>query len=102
MAHQIITDEESRGTKTPDGEKKPNLFDRFLTFWIISNYFFFTGLAILFRSPIPRAWLKLGQELGGKKIARKVEDISKAEISPKKKQVKVIDLETRQDISPLN
>lgn len=64
-----------------------------ISFW----YFFFTGLAILFRSPIPKEWFKIATYLSRGKLAKKVRELASVQ-DKKPSKYKVVDLETRKTL----
>ena len=64
-----------------------------ITFW----YFFFTGLAILFRSPIPKEWMRIATHLTKGKVAKKIRDMSVAS-EMKENRFKVVDLESKKTL----
>lgn len=76
----------------------PPLVDSLTTLTIVFWYFFFTGLAILFRANIPKQWLDLSKTLTKGKIAKKVNDLSKEEEVKKPVTVRVVDLDTNKPI----
>ena len=112
MAHQIGSDveEKKKVERRPDIReyvstvvkyKVPPLLDSLLALTIVGLYFFFTGLAILFRSPIPKEWLKLSNLLSRGKVAKKVEELAEKKEEVQKKPIRIVDLETKEDISTL-
>lgn len=64
-----------------------------ISFW----YFFFTGLAILFRSPIPKEWFRIASHLSRGKIAKKIREMSEV-VEKKPNQYRVVDLETKKTL----
>ena len=64
-----------------------------ISFW----YFFFTGLAILFRSPIPKEWFRIATYLSRGKLAKKMRELASAN-DKKLAKYKVVDLETRKTL----
>lgn len=80
-------------------ETLPKLVDSIVLITIAFWYFLFTGLAILFRSPIPKDWLKIAVYLSKGKVAKKIKDISVA--SEQRKSVathRVVDIESKRTI----
>lgn len=71
-----------------------------ISFW----YFFFTGLAILFRSPIPKEWLRIATYLSRGKLAKKIRSLASTN-DKKPNTYRVVDLDTKKtlydgDMSP--
>ena len=75
--------------------KTPLFLDGLITLTIVSQYFFWTGLCILFGRPIPREWMRLATTLTQGKIAKKVNDLATQEVEKKPVTHQVIDLETK-------
>lgn len=62
-------------------------------------YFFFTGLAILFKRKLPKFWEEMGSSLEGGRITQKVQDVVKqTDIKKKAGKMRIVDLETGQSI----
>lgn len=88
--------------KTVTREGVPAWFDNLLLFTITFWYFFFTGLAILFRAPIPREWLKIATALSRGKVSKKIQEMAEEpKKTPPPVKFKVVDLETSQPIKRL-
>lgn len=115
MAHQVLDPENAQ--KILEAKKKnpskvferviiktktmiPPVIDALILLTICFWYFFFTGLAILFRAPIPKEWLKIAQNLSKGKIAKKIQNLSDVEPEQKKSAVKIMDLETNSPLDP--
>lgn len=108
MAHQVINEipvEESetipqrveKRIETIVKTKLPPFIDSLILLNIAVLYFFFTGLAILMKRDIPKEWMKIATHLTRGKIARRIKDMSEEKEKPKK-SVRVVDLETGQNI----
>jgi len=81
--------------------KLPPFIDSLIILTISFWYFFFTGLAILFRSPLPKEWLKIGTWLSQGKVAKKIKELSEARNDKPTAKYKVVDLETEKPIIPM-
>lgn len=77
--------------------KLPPFIDSLILLNIATLYFFFTGLAILMKRDIPKEWMKIATHLTQGKIARKIKDMNVEKEKPKK-SVRVVDLETGQNV----
>lgn len=78
----------------------PPVIDSLILLTICFWYFFFTGLAILFRAPIPPQWLRIASYLSRGKIAKKIQELGDVKPEQKKSAVKIMDLETNSPIDP--
>ena len=108
MSHPVINippDLPTQKVKTKFVEKLSTIYKTHLPVFIDSLilltisfwYFFFTGLAILFRSPIPKEWFRIANYLTRGKLAKKVREL--ASVNDKKpSKYKVVDLETRKTL----
>lgn len=108
MAHEVIEVEEP----TPPVSKRiehriqtitktvlPPFIDSLILLNIAILYFFFTGLAILFKRDLPKGWLSIATHLTKGKIAKRIKDMGETVEKPKT-SVKVVDLETGQNMLP--
>lgn len=120
MAHPVISDpevlakiEENRAKKEPKvverittvfKTKLPSVVDSLVLLTISFWYFFFTGLAILFRAPIPKEWLRIATSLSRGRMAKKIADLGVARddsVKVQKNTHRIIDLETQKPITPI-
>lgn len=112
MSHQVVSEEVAALIPKRKGERVrntvttifktrlPQFIDSLILLVIATLYFTFTGLAILFRSPLPKGWLSIAQSLTKGRLAKKVADLAEARDDTIKSKVshRVIDLETRAPI----
>lgn len=82
--------------KTP--EKVRGMVETLTDFVLVFFYFMFTGLAILFRSPIPKGWLNIVQRLNNSRINQRIDKVSEIKKEVKKPQYKVVDLDTHKSV----
>ena len=83
-------------------DKTHGVLTGFTDYTIVFLYFLLTGLAILFRSPIPKDWLMLSKKIGGRKISQRVEDLKeKVEKIKPKRVFKVVDIDTKRPMKVL-
>lgn len=111
MAHPVIDPEQ---IPKPEGKSKvqvmkeivtvtkervPVIVDSLVLITIAFWYYFFTGLAIILRSPIPKEWLQIGTHISGGKLAQKVAGMKEVmEERKPKNSFRVVDLETKRNI----
>lgn len=70
-----------------------------LTLLIIAFlYFFFTGLALLFKRQLPKEWLAIAKDLNKGRVARKIKGMQLEDKPTIKKKFKIVDLETKKDL----
>ncbi|MCK9370753.1 hypothetical protein M0R04_12660 [Candidatus Dojkabacteria bacterium] len=79
-------------------EKAKGMVETLTDFILVFFYFMFTGLAILFRSPIPKDWLKIVQRLNNSRINQRIDAVSEIKKEVKKPKYKVVDLDTHKSI----
>lgn len=65
---------------------------------LVFFYFMFTGLAILFRSPIPKGWLKIVQRLNNARINERIDKVSEVKREVEKTKYKVVDLDSQKTV----
>lgn len=81
-------------------QKMSNLFESLAYLIIVSLYFTFTGLAILFKRKLPEFWTDLAKELEAGRIITKVREVKKTvELKKKAGKMRVVDLDTKKPIS---
>lgn len=108
MAHQVLEyKEEESVVKKPVAvvkqvvntiqAKTPPLVDSLVLLIIAFWYFFFTGLAIVFKRPIPKEWMKIATHLSKGRIVKKVRGVEDQVVKPPK--FRIMDLETKRPIS---
>lgn len=73
--------------------KTPALVDSLSVLMLIVIYFTFTGIAIIFRAPLPKEWLKIGTDLNKGRVSKMIKEISKEESKPEKSPVKIVNLQ---------
>ncbi len=111
MSHQVIVDQpvEQPSTKKvirvvervveKTKQVLPKIVDSLVLITICFWYFLFTGLAILFRSPVPKEWLKIATYLSRGKVAKKIKEMNEYSDKPKKlASHRVVDIETKRTI----
>lgn len=111
MAHQVLVEQD---TPQPQSKKVirvverivektkeilPKFIDSVVLITICFWYFLFTGLAILFRSPIPKEWLRVATYLSRGKVAKKIQEMNYNSDAPKKlASHRVVDIESKNTI----
>lgn len=74
-------------------------WEGFAYFIMVTLYFFFTGLAIIFNRRLPKFWENLGKTLEGGRISQKITEKAKEnETRQKAGKIKIVDIETGQTI----
>lgn len=74
-------------------------WEGFAYFIMVTLYFFFTGLAIVFNRRLPKFWEAIGKTLEGGRISQKITEKAKEnEIKQKAGKIKIVDIETGQAI----
>ena len=79
--------------------KLPAFLDSLILLTIVFWYFFLTGLAIIFRAPIPKEWLKIATSLSKGKVAKRIQELNEVKEAPKAATHRVVDLETHEPIT---
>lgn len=81
-------------------EKTPSFMDSLITLTMVGWYFFFSGLAILFKRPVPKWWVEMGTKLKAQKISEVVQkEVDKPLTPTKPNRFKIVDLETNKPFS---
>lgn len=115
MAHPVIPESLLEPTEKPKvrvvekivevtkkiGEKTPGILDSLTLLVIAFLYFFFTGLALLFKKELPKEWLKIASQLNKGRVAKLLRPKPEEVVKPKGK-ITVRDIATGQRIKPLS
>lgn len=81
-------------------QKLSTFFESLAYLIIVTLYFFFTGLALLFNRKLPPFWTDLAKELEGGRITQKIAEVKKGtELKKKAGKMRVVDLETSEELS---
>lgn len=116
MSHEVITDPDTlkkidelrkkrdirvvERIKTVLKTNLPTWIDSAMLLTISFWYFFFTGLAIVCRAPIPKEWIRIALYLSRGKMGKKMHDLGEARETPVKPTAthRIVDLETQKPI----
>jgi hypothetical protein len=85
-------------------EKTTGIFEGLIELTIVGWYFFFTGLAILCRSPLPKGWIKIATRLEKGVIPHLIRktglsvSLVKNQARDLHKKYKVVDLDTHKTV----
>lgn len=96
--------EKTQTVKTRVVEKTTGILEGLTALTLVFWYFFFTGLALLFKRKLPAQWLRLGTRLEKGYIPHLVKKtglkIEQAKSQPQKihKKYKVVDLDTQKPV----
>ena len=86
------------------GEKSFGFLDGLISLTIVFWYFFFTGLAILCKKPMPKQWIKIMTRLDRGIVSSKIKktglriDQVKSQAQKIHKKYKVVDLDTAKTV----
>lgn len=81
-------------------QKLSTFFESLAYLIIVFLYFFFTGMAILFKRKLPDFWVSLAKDIEGGRMVAKIESVKKAvELKKRASKARIVDLETSKDLN---